>query len=252
MRMKLSPHWLTVTLLFGCDFFSTREIIPKPADIQVLNGLLNVGDTLVFKVVESLRDSGAVVDKQVLSTRKLIFTFGGDSITGTDTLKKVLIKLVEAPSQTLIEQGVRLLRISSSGLILENTINNGGARFFPFKLAAPAITNTNANTSADTNAYIALPAVFVEGWSLDQTLGVLTVHRELRVSDTLAYHGHSEVTWQVAETVMGVQSELVKGKYWYGASGLLKAEQHWNKFDWRSSSAVSLGKVELVRKLERL
>jgi hypothetical protein len=243
MLRKSGPSWAAVLILFaGCDFFSTREILPKPSDIRSFQGLSKAGDSLAFRVTESLRAPGASTDKQVLSKRKLTFTFQGDSLVGGDTLKVVALRISEDPSGYVLEQSVRLLRFSADGLLFEGAASGGGARFYPLKTSAVQ----------DTAIYLALPAVFSEGWSLTQAMGVLNVRRDLSGSDTLPYHGHSEVSWKIAESVMDADSVLAKGQYWYGVSGLLKAEQTWPDFDWREANASSPGAVDLHRGLERL
>jgi hypothetical protein len=49
------------------------------------------------------------------------------------------------------------------------------------------------------------------------------------------------------------------GKYWYGASGLLKAQQSWDDFDWRGGNGAparagerSVAAVSLRRSVVRL
>lgn len=242
MLRKSGPLWAAVlTLLAGCDLFSTREILPKPSEIRSFQGLLRLGDSLTFIVRESLREHGTATEKQLLSERRLVFAYKGDSLVGGDTLKIVSLRILEKSTGALIEQGTRLLRFSGDGVLLQNTSTGGGARFYPLKAAA----------AGDTTAYLALPALFSEGWTAKQSLGVLNVNRDLAGSDTLDYQGHSEVSWRIAETVLDGDSALVQGNYWYGASGLLKAEQTWPDFGWRDADASIPGKVDLYRRLDR-
>ncbi len=243
MLRKSGPLWAAVlTLLAGCDLFSTREILPKPSEIRSFQGLFHLGDSLTFSVKESLRESGATTDKQVLSDRRLVFAYKGDSTVGGETLKVVSLRIIDKATGALVEQSTRLLRFSADGLLLESSQPGGGARFFPLKAAAVQ----------DTTLHLALPALFSEGWSAKQSLGALNVRRELTGSDTLDYQGHSEASWKISETVRDGDSALVQGSYWYGASGLLKAEQTWPDFGWREADASIPGKVDLFRKLERL
>ena len=244
MLRKSGPLWAAVLTLFaGCDFFSTREILPKPSDIRSFQGLVNRGDNLGFRLTESVRESGAKVDKEVLSNRRLVFTFQGDTLVAGNTLKIVSLRVTEFPSGVVLEDTRRLLRFSTDGLLLAGPVVGGGARFYPFK----------AGASADTTAYLALPAVFSEGWTAQQAMGLLKVGRTLSPStDTLPYLGHSEITWQILETVSDGAFTIARGQYWYGASGLLKAEQTWPDFGWREANASIPGKVDLHRVLERI
>ena len=251
MLRKFYPLWVAaLTLFIGCDFFSTRDILPKPSDIRPFQGLFKSGDSIGFQMVESLREPGAKVDKVVLSTRRLVFIFEGDTLVAGDSLKTVSLRITEVPSGSLIEQTRRWVRFSGVGLELSGMGEGGGARFYPLKVGADPLKVEGA---LDTNSYLALPAVFSEGWQAKQTMGPLTINRQLSVStDTIAYHQHSEATWEILETVMDDSRTLCVGKYWYGASGLLKAEMVWPNFDWREANASLPGKVDLLRHLERI
>jgi hypothetical protein len=253
MLRKCNPIWVAACILLtGCDFFSTRDILPKPSDIHSFQGLFNPGDSLFFRVTESLREAQNEADQQVLSKRILTFTFLGDSVVDGKRLKLIALKVLEQPSGIVIERSRRLLDYSGEGLILVSPDIDGSIRFFPFKSAS------NSN-KADTTAYLALPVVFFQGWSASQSVGLLEINRRLASStDTLSYLDHSEATWQVEEIVSDRGYPLVHGKYWYGASGLLKVEQTWPNFGWREANAANLAadlnakSVDLHRTLERL
>ncbi len=241
-----------MTLFVGCDFFSTRDILPKPPDIRAFQGLFKPGDSVGFYVVESLRESGSPVDKQVLSKRRLMFTFVGDTVIAGDSLKVISMRITEEPSGIVIEKAQRLLRFSGDGLELSNSGTGGGARFYPLKVGVGA--NVQATGAfLDTISYLALPAVFSEGWRIQHVMGPLTIDRLLApLTDTLAYHAHSEAAWGILETVKDSSFVLSTGEYWYGASGLLKVEMVWPNFDWREANASVPGKVDLHRHLERI
>ncbi len=253
MLRKSYPFWVAaVTLFVGCDFFSTRDILPKPPDIRALQGLFKPGDSVGFYVVESLRESGSPVDKQVLSKRRLMFTFEGDTVIAGDSFKVLSLRITEDPSGNVIEKAQRLLRFSGNGLELSISGTGGGARFYPLKVGVSA-NGLTTGASLDTTSYLALPAVFSEGWQTRHATGPLTIDRLLAPSaDTLAYHAHSEATWSILETVKDSSLVLSKGEYWYGASGLLKVEMVWPNFEWREANASVPGNVDLHRHLERI
>jgi hypothetical protein len=91
-------------------------------------------------------------------------------------------------------------------------------------------------------------------------MGIFTVQRLQTSVDTLDYRGHSEEAWGISESVLDGNRIVATGKYWYGASGLLKAEQSWDDFDWRGGNGAPPAKsqgpaeqaVALRRTLERL
>jgi hypothetical protein len=91
-------------------------------------------------------------------------------------------------------------------------------------------------------------------------MGVLQVRRTQTSIDTLTYHGRSEESWGVDEAILDGVHPLAAGKYWYGASGLLKAELVWTGFGWRDANGSvpakatdgSDAETELRRSLERL
>src|SRR4051812_33756011 len=105
-------------LLIGCDLFSTREIVSKPADIQSLQGLGKKDDSLAFRVTESLRDPGSKIDRQVISKKRLVFLSLGDSVVDGDTLKSVALRVTSEASGAVLEQSVRLLHFTGDGLFL--------------------------------------------------------------------------------------------------------------------------------------
>jgi hypothetical protein len=243
MLRNSRPFWVAlIALITGCDFFSTREVLPKPSDIRAFQGLGKRGDSLSFLVTETLREPGVKTDKEVLSKRRLLFVFLGDTIVSGDTLKLISLRITEDPSGDLVESSQRMIHFSKDGLLLTGLVTGASARFYPFK----------AGVAEDSSTYLVLPAVFSEGWNIHQSMGRLDLYRNLQAStDTLAYHGHSEATWGITETVKDAGIILNNGHYWYGASGLLKAEQTWTNFGWRDASASPQSKVDLLRTLVR-
>jgi hypothetical protein len=242
-------------LLSGCELFSTREFRPKPSEIRILPGLAHAGDSIAFRATESVWRAGASAPEKALSVRRIVFTFAKDSLSGADTLKVLTLRVVEESTGVVVEQGRRLVRFSSQGVVLPGTATGGGARFFPLKAAAPG-----PSAAADSDGFLALPALLIEGWSESVPMGILEVKREQTSVDTLAYQGRSEEAWGIAETVVEGGTILATGKYWYGASGLLRAEQTWDDFGWRGdngapppkSQGPAAQKVSLRRALERL
>lgn len=239
--------------LAGCDLFSTREFRPRPSEIRVLPGLAKPGDSVSFRAVESIWRVGAEKPEAILSRRRLTFTFEKDTLDGGDTLKLLALTVREDSSGALVEQGRRLVRFGSQGVSLSGGEAGGGARWFPLKAAAsPAF-------AADTG-FPALPALLVEGWSETLFMGILTVKREQTSVDTLLYAGRSEESWGVTETILDGSRHVASGRFWYGASGLLKAEQTWDDFGWRGDNGAPPPKsdgpaaqpVTLRRALERL
>jgi hypothetical protein len=69
-------------------------------------------------------------------------------------------------------------------------------------------------------------------------MGIFTVQRVQTAVDTLTYQGRSEEAWVIAESVLDGSRVASSGRYWYGASGLLKAEQSWDDFDWRGEDGA--------------
>ncbi len=236
------PIWaVALTLLVGCDFFSTRDILPKPSDIRSFQGFSKAGDSIVFRMTETLRDSGLV--KEALSKRRMVFTLMGDSIVSGDTLKNFTMRVTEDPTGYLLEKSTRLLHFSKEGVLLVVAPEGGGTRFYPLKNSA----------SQDTLSTFSLPAILIDGWQPKQKLGILELQRVLSSgSDTLKFKDHSEATWKIFESITDRGLVLAKGQYWYGASGLLKADQTWPGFGWREANASVPGHVDLHRTLERL
>ncbi len=231
---------MSLALFAGCDLFSTREILSRPSDIHSFATLLKVGDSAVFSAVETLRDSAGKAGL-TLSRRRIAFTLLSDSTVGADTLKLVAIRITEDPSGAVLETGTRQLLFAFDGVWLNGVIGGGGARYFPLKAAA-----------GDSLTQLALPAVFSEGWATRQSMGALKVNRALQGVDTLGFHGHSEATWTIVETVMDADTALAVGTYWYGVSGLLRCDQDWSGFAWRAADGSTPGKASLHRQVTRL
>jgi hypothetical protein len=85
------------------------------------------------------------------------------------------------------------------------------------------------------------------------------VERAQSAVDTLSYRGTLEEAWVISESVMDGNRVVSSGKYWYGASGLLRAEQSWDDFDWRDENGDPAGSrggsavaVSLRRSVARL
>lgn len=216
--------------LAACDLFSTREFRPKPSDIRVLPGLAKPGDTISFRATESVWRADADAPEATLSRRRLTFAFLRDSLIGADTLKLLALTVREESTGTVIEQGSRFVRFGSEGVSLSGGETGGSARMFPLKAAA-------GSAAADTG-FPALPSMLVEGWDETVALGILTVMRAQTSVDTLEYRGRSEEAWAISETVVDGGRTVASGRFWYGASGLLKARQEWQGFGWRSANGA--------------
>jgi hypothetical protein len=244
-------------LAWGCDFFTTREFRSKPSDIRALSGLTHAGDSLSFRAVESVWKAGAAVPEKILSSRRLTFTLMGDSLDAGDTLKILSLRIRDDSTGALTENTRRVVRFSSQGVVLEGTAEGGGARYFPLKASASADADAAAS---DSTSLLAIPGLLAEGWAETRSMGILTVKREQVSIDTLKFQGRLEEAWGIRETVSDGAEPLSTGTYWYGASGLLKAEQTWADFDWRSENGSvpapagdgSAAKVELRRTVARL
>jgi hypothetical protein len=223
--MRRLPVLLSVAAFYlsGCDFFSTREFRPKPTDIRVLPGLARQGDSVTFLATEAVWRAGAAVPEQVLSARRVTFAFDRDSVDGGDTLKVLAMRIREDSSGALIEESARTVRFASAGVVLTGA-ESGGARYYPVKSAS------------DSDAFLALPTLLIEGWGESVSMGVFDLERAQTAIDTLVYRGHSEEAWVISESVMDGSRVVSSGKYWYGASGLLRAQQSWDDFDWRGGN----------------
>lgn len=240
-------------LLSGCDLFNTREFVPKPTDIRVLPGLAQAGDSVTFLATEAVWRAGARAPEQVLSKRRVTFAFGKDSLAPGDTIKVLTMRIRDDSSGELVEESQRLLHFTSQGVDLPGAAG-GGARYYPLKAAA-----SSAAATSDSDAFLALPSLLIEGWNESTAMGIFTVQRTQSAVDTLRYRGHTEEAWVIAESVRDGSREASSGRYWYGASGLLKAEQTWDDFDWRGGGGAPVpskdgnaGAVSLRRSVLRL
>jgi hypothetical protein len=259
MQRKPGLFFVAAFLLFGCDFLSTREFRSKPSEIRALPGLAAVGDSVAYRVTESLWNPASRSTERVLSKRRLVFTFVGDSLDAGDTLKLLSLRISDDSSGALLEQGSRLVRFSKDGVVLKSLSQGGGSRYFPLKVSTgtSAVAGTAPIASAaasapDTEAYLALPAMLVQGWDDVRKLGILDMHREQTAVDTFNYQDRLEEAWGIKETVLDGSDVLSEGLFWYGSSGLLKADQTWASFDWRDENGNAPAKVELRRALVRL
>ena len=241
-------------LLSGCDLFNTRELFSKPSDIRVLPGLAQAGDSVTFLATEAIWRAGAKTPEQVLSKRRVTFAFGKDSLAEGDTIKVLTLRIRDDSSGDLVEETQRRVHFTSQGVDLPGAAG-GSARYYPLKTAGPAA----ASAPADSDAFLALPSLLIEGWNETTAMGIFTVQRIQSAVDTLGYRGHSEEAWVIAESVRDGSHLASSGKYWYGASGLLKAEQSWDDFDWRGEDGApalskdgNTGAVSLRRSVVRL
>ncbi len=109
-------------------------------------------------------------------------------------------------------------------------------------------------TGPDSTAVLSIPALLVEGWTETRPMGILTVTRRQTSIDTLVYAGRQEEAWVIRETVgdgAAPSAPFSTGDYWYGASGLLRVEQAWAGFGWRSEDGGP-AETELRRVVVRL
>jgi hypothetical protein len=255
LPMRRLPILLSASalLLSGCDLFSTRDFRSKPSDVRVLPGLARAGDSVSFRATEAVWRAGAKAPEQILSRRKVTFAFGKDSLDGSDTVKALTLRVRNDSTGEILEEGTRLVRFSSEGVAMPGLPASGAARYYPLKTTAEA-------AAADTDAFLALPTLIIEGWNETVSMGIFTVQRLQTSVDTFDYRGHSEEAWGISESVLDGNRIVATGKYWYGASGLLKAEQSWDDFDWRGGNGAPPAKsqgpaeqaVALRRTLERL
>lgn len=256
MLRKTGLFSLAAVLLLGCDLFSTSEFRSKPTEIRSLPGLAQAGDSIAYRVTESLWDPSAQATRKILSRRRMVFAFAGDSLSGSDTLKLLTLSVYDDSTGLLVEKSARYVRFTAEGIVVASAALGGGARYFPLKASAPAVpasaSGPAASAAPDTTAFPTLPALLVQGWSEERALGVLTVRRRQTSIDTLKYQGHLEEAWGIRETVLDGDAVLGEGLFSYGVSGLLKADQIWNGFGWRDENGAPSGTVALRRALERL
>ncbi len=240
MLRKSGLICVAAVLLWGCDLFSTREFRSKPSEIRSLSGLRHAGDSISFRSTESLWIPGGAAPEAILSSRRLVFILEGDSLDGGDTLKRLTLRIRNDSSGAILETDSRLVRFSSQGVVLEGAATGGASRFFPLKISGVAASAETPLTSPapDSMAVLALPGLLVEGWTESRALGILTVTRKQESIDTLAYLGRDEEAWVIRETVGAGSAPLSTGDYWYGASGLLRVEQVWPGFGWRSENGA--------------
>ena len=242
MLRKSGLICVAAVLLWGCDLFSTREFRSKPTEIRTLSGLRHAGDSISFRSTETVWRAGGAAPEKILSARRFVFILAGDSLDGGDTLKKLTLRVQEDSSGVILETSGRLVRFSSQGVILEGTATGGGARYFPLKISGATSAETSA--AADSTSILAIPALLVEGWTETRAMGVLTVTRRQTSIDTLGFQGRREETWVIQETVGDGTAPLSTGNYWYGASGLLRVEQTWAGFGWRSENGAVPAKAD--------
>jgi hypothetical protein len=244
MKMLRKPGpiaFLLLCLFAGCDPFSTKPISSKPSEVSSLQDAAKVGDSVVFRVTESLNNAASGALLQTLASKRVVFTRAKDTTVGGVTYRAYSMGVTDDVSKALLEKSIRLLR-REDGVELRLPGGGGGARFFPLKIAA-----------SDTAAFRALPPLFASGTEWDATLGTLQVTRAVDGEDTLNAGAGLEESWRVAETVSDGGRAVAHGHYWYGSSGLLKAEQTWDEFDRRDESGAAAGpKPVLRRALERL
>jgi hypothetical protein len=258
MLRKSGLICVSAVLFWGCDLFSTREFTSKPTEIRSLAGLVKTGDSVAYRVRESLWNSSQGSLEKTLSSRRLVFSLLRDSLDNGDSLKLLSLRIQDDSTGALLETGVRLVRFSQDGIRLQAATSGGGARYFPLKVSAGGATGVRlaadslSGAESSDGGFLALPALLVQGWNELVGMGAFTVRREQTSVDTLKYRGHLEEAWGIRESVLDGDSLIVKGMYWYGVSGLLKAEQTWSRFDWRDDHTSNPAAVELRRALERL
>jgi hypothetical protein len=242
------PALLAAFLAAGCDLFSTREFAPRPSEVRAFSGLLDRGDTLSYRVIESLADPAAGKTLQVLSRRLLRFTRASDADQPGGAWTAVQVRIGDESTGVLQEEGMVLMRLDGAGAAFANPAGSGsganppgGGRLHPLKVAA----------MPDSSTFRALPPVFILGADWLQTLGALDVSREVEALDTLVYLGRLEECWRVAETVLDGPRRLSRGRFWYGRSGLLRGEQAWD-IEVRGHEGGAARVRELRRELVRL
>jgi hypothetical protein len=246
--VAVSHALLACALLGGCDFFSTREFAPHPGEVRAFSGLLDRGDTLSYRVTESLSDPAGGKAAQALSRRLLRFSRAPEADQPGDGWTSVHVRIGDESTGVVEEEGLVLMRLDGSGVAFADPAGDGtatrppgGGRFHPLKVAA----------MPDTASFRALPPVFILGADWLQTLGALDVSREVEALDTLSYRGRLEECWRVAEQVLDGPRSLSRGRFWYGSSGLLRGEQAWD-IEVRGSEGGAAQVRELRRELIRL
>jgi hypothetical protein len=234
-------------ILSACDFFATREFAPKPASVTAFADAFGPGDTVAFRVTEYLARPGSEAADTVLSALLLRFFRAPDSLQGGDGWTTLSVLALSDPPGAYRDEGTLKIRTGDEGLSLASPDSAGGPRFFPLKLAGPAA----APADASDDGFLALPPVFSAGASWTQPLGALDVDRAVERVDTLTVGKRLEESWRVGETIRDGATILARGRFWYGASGLVKGEQAW-PFQGRAADGSALPESELRRKLERL
>lgn len=237
-------------LLSACDFFATREFAPKPAAVAALAGAFAAGDTVSFLVTETLARPGAGSADSTLSSLRIRFYRAADSLQAGDGSTTLAVLVLSEPPGAYRAEGALRMRVGAEGLSLQGS--GEGARFFPLKLSADAGTGSgSAGAESGEAGFLALPAVFTAGAAWTQPLGALEAEREVEGVDTLRVGKRLEECWRVAETVRDGTGILSRGRFWYGASGLLRGEQAWT-LGRRDADGMDLGAAELRRALVRL
>ena len=201
------------------------------------------GDTAAFRITEYLARPGSETADTVLSAVLLRFFQAPDSLQGGDGWTTLSVLALSDPPGAYREEGTLRIRSDSEGLLLASTDSAGGPRFFPLKVAE--------SDDGPGEGFLVLPTVFSAGSAWTQPLGALEVDRAVERLDTLRVGKRLEESWRVGETVRDGATVLARGRFWYGASGLVKGEQAW-PFQGRAADGSALPESELRRKLERL
>lgn len=236
-------------ILAGCDLFQTREFARRPKEIRAFTEAFTRADTVKFRVTESLAAPGSPDSGTVLARRILRFAKAPDAQQPGGGWIAVSFRVASDPPGSYSDEGLCWLRFDAEGLALkapDSASAGSGAVYYPLKRSAAGIPS-----AADSGAFLALPPAFTAGAAWAQDLGPLDVAREIVAADTLPYRGRIEEAWRVAETVREGGRQLASGRYWYGASGLLRGEQAW-PFAARSADGAAAAAQELRRVMERL
>lgn len=245
-------------LLVGCELFSTKDFSPKPTEVRPFSQAFSRLDTVAFRITESLADPDSDLPGMELARRILRFAKAPDSQQTLPGWTALSLSVTSDPAGAYFDRSLVYMRFDSAGLLLKapdsSTAGSGGARYFPLKTAVGGnlVGSTGAaNLAADTAEFLVLPTAFQPGAEWIRSMGVLEVARALEEVDTLDYDGHLEESWRVTETVRGGGRTLSRGTFWYGASGLLRAEQTWD-FEGRAADGSASAPKEIRRALERL